>query len=318
MHQEIRYFALDRWLSTDGKFLRTRRTPRWKTWFDLCLCVPLLVLALPIMAAIALLVRLTSRGPAVFSQERVGERGRIYTLYKFRSMYVDAEERTGPVWATEDDPRQTPVGRVLRRMHLDELPNLWNVLRGEMSLVGPRPERPEFVEKLADAIPGYVNRLAVRPGITGLAQILLPSDQCVEDVQRKLKVDLYYIRKQSPWLDLKILAVTALRVLRVPLPWCLAITRLPTLRDIGVTEQPVLSRSACTADPAVLSGPSRRSGRGSHDGHEWVAGPLRGVRAATEGSPEGFEENLECSAHASVKPGAAGADERGSISGPPL
>ena len=214
---------------------------------DLGLGIPLFLVSLPLMLVIAILVRLTSRGPALFTQERVGERGRIYTLYKFRSMRVDAEAKTGPRWATQDDPRQTPLGRYLRKLHLDELPNLWNVLRGEMSLVGPRPERPPFVRTLAATIPGYVNRLAVRPGITGLAQILLPPDTCTDDVRRKLVVDMYYIQNQSVTLDLKILAVTFLRLCRVPLSWCLWLTRLPSLEDIGVPNREERREDTCRA-----------------------------------------------------------------------
>ncbi len=227
-----RHFSLDPWISQDGQFLARHRTPRWKRAFDLLVAGPALVLLSPVILFLAVLVRLTSRGPALYRQPRVGERGRIFTLCKLRSMVDGAERETGPVWASEDDPRQTRLGRVLRRFHLDELTELWHVLRGDMSLVGPRPERPEFVEKLAEQIPGYVNRLAVRPGITGLAQILLPADRSVDDVRRKLSVDLYYIEHQSFGLDLRILAATALRALFVPWRICHRICGIPRVESI--------------------------------------------------------------------------------------
>jgi lipopolysaccharide/colanic/teichoic acid biosynthesis glycosyltransferase len=172
----------------------------------------LLVLGLPIMAVTILLVRLTSPGKAIFRQTRVGLGGREYVMYKIRSMRINAE-KDGPTWAKRGDARVTPVGRVIRALHLDEFPQLVNVLRGEMALIGPRPERPEFVANLALQIPGYLDRLLVRPGITGLAQINLPPDEDLESVRRKLAVDLIYIERGSAWLDLRIFACTFLRLL---------------------------------------------------------------------------------------------------------
>src|SRR5206468_10815773 len=136
-----------------------------------------------------LLVRATSRGPAIFKQVRLGRGGRPYALYKIRSMAHDCERLTGPRWATAKDPRVTPLGRFLRRSHLDELPQLWNVIRGEMSLVGPRPERPEFVARLERQVPGYRERLGILPGITGLAQVQLPPDEDLDHVRRKVACD---------------------------------------------------------------------------------------------------------------------------------
>ena len=130
-----------------------------------------------------LLVRLTSRGPGIYKQARVGKDGRKFMMYKIRTMRQDAEAASGPMWTQAHDPRVTFLGRVLRKLHLDELPQLFNVLKGEMSLVGPRPERPEFVRVLAEAIPGYRNRLAVRPGVTGLAQVNLPPDTDIASVR---------------------------------------------------------------------------------------------------------------------------------------
>jgi sugar transferase (PEP-CTERM system associated) len=168
----------------------------------------LLLLTAPISLVVAVLVKLTSAGPVLFRQQRVGLRGRIFVLYKFRSMYTDAEARTGAVWATRDDPRVTPVGRWIRKYRLDELPQLVNVLKGDMSIVGPRPERPEFVEKLIEQIPFYRQRLAVKPGLTGWAQINHKYGDTLEDAVTKLEYDLYYIRHLTPTLDAYIMLHT--------------------------------------------------------------------------------------------------------------
>ena len=149
----------------------------------------------------ALLVRVTSPGPVLFRQTRIGVHDRAFTLYKFRSMRVDAEAATGAVWATKDDPRVTAVGRWLRLLRLDELPQLFNVLRGEMSIVGPRPERPEFVRTLSEQIPYYRQRHCVKPGITGWAQINYKYGNTIEDTITKLEYDLYYIKNMSLSLD---------------------------------------------------------------------------------------------------------------------
>jgi exopolysaccharide biosynthesis polyprenyl glycosylphosphotransferase len=167
-----------------------------------------LVLALPIMAIVALLVKLTSRGPVLYHQARVGQHGRIFTVHKFRSMVADAEADTGAIWARENDSRVTPIGGILRRTRLDELPQLWNVLRGDMSLVGPRPERPEFVRSLTDQIPFYGQRHVVRPGLTGWAQVRYTYCATVEDAMEKLQYDLYYIKNMSLALDLFVLFST--------------------------------------------------------------------------------------------------------------
>jgi sugar transferase (PEP-CTERM system associated) len=159
------------------------------------------VLTAPLMAIIAGLVRLTSPGPILHRQLRVGKLGKPFMLYKFRSMYVDAEAKTGAVWAKKRDPRITPIGRLLRPFRLDELPQFFNVLRGEMSIVGPRPERPEFVQTLAEQIPFYHQRHCVKPGITGWAQINHPYSDSLEDAITKLEYDLYYIKNLAPALD---------------------------------------------------------------------------------------------------------------------
>ena len=168
-----------------------------------------LIAALPIFVLVALAVRLTSPGPILYRQTRVGLHGHVFKVLKFRSMYADAEAGTGAVWAQKDDPRTTPVGRWLRRFRLDELPQLLNVLRGEMSIVGPRPERPEFVKTLTEEIPFYGQRHFVKPGITGWAQINHQYGDSIEDTIAKLEYDLYYLKNLSFSLDLYIMFHTA-------------------------------------------------------------------------------------------------------------
>ena len=159
------------------------------------------IVGAPVMLVVAVAIKVSSPGPVLLRQTRVGWQGALFTLYKFRSMYVDAETGTGAVWAAKDDPRVTPIGRWLRRLRLDEIPQFFNVLRGEMSIVGPRPERPEFVETLAHRIPFYRQRLCVKPGITGWAQINHKYGDSMEDAARKIEYDLYYIKNLSPAMD---------------------------------------------------------------------------------------------------------------------
>ncbi len=186
---------------------------RVKAVADRVVAAGLLVAALPLLAACVLVVRLTSRGPGLYSQTRVGRGGRVFTLYKIRTMRHNCERKTGPRWSPPNDPRITPLGRVLRKLHLDELPQLWNVIHGDMSLIGPRPERPEIVARLREAVPGYDRRHSVKPGITGYAQIHLPPDTCLRSVKNKLVYDLFYIRNRSPWMELYILLATGLKLL---------------------------------------------------------------------------------------------------------
>ncbi len=163
-----------------------------------------LLILLPLMPLIALAIKLSSRGPVFYGQRRVGQNGAVFTCYKFRTMRDDAEAATGPTWASGDDPRITRVGRFLRRTRLDEVPQLWNVLRGDMGFVGPRPERPEFVEWLSREIPFYQLRHIIRPGLTGWAQINLDYGASAEESKEKLRFDLYYIKNMSLALDLLI------------------------------------------------------------------------------------------------------------------
>jgi lipopolysaccharide/colanic/teichoic acid biosynthesis glycosyltransferase len=172
--------------------------------------------ALPLVALAALVVKLTSRGPAFYTQTRIGRHGRTFTILKLRTMVDNCESLTGPRWTMPGDPRVTAVGWLLRRSHLDELPQLWNVLKGDMSLIGPRPERPEFVQELDKHIPGYQRRHAVLPGITGLAQVQLPPDTDMDSVRRKLLYDLYFVRHNNPWLDAQICLATVLHMLGMP------------------------------------------------------------------------------------------------------
>lgn len=164
-----------------------------------------ILVTLPLLAGVWLAVRLTSAGPAIYRQRRVGLHGKVFEVFKFRSMYIDAEARTGAVWAVKNDPRITPIGRWLRKLRLDELPQFFNVLRGEMSIVGPRPERPEFVRVLTEQIPFYGQRHTVLPGITGWAQINHKYGDTIEDTITKLEFDLYYMKNLGPSLDLYVI-----------------------------------------------------------------------------------------------------------------
>jgi len=174
---------------------------------DVTISLAVLALTLPVIVATALLVRLTSPGSVFYRQERVGLDGQTFVLFKFRSMYVNAEAQ-GPAWAAHHDPRVTPLGRLLRRCRIDELPQLLNVLRGEMSIVGPRPERLHFVAQLNSLIPFHADRTRVKPGITGWAQVNYPYGASVEDARQKLAYDLYYVKHRSLLLDLHILVAT--------------------------------------------------------------------------------------------------------------
>jgi lipopolysaccharide/colanic/teichoic acid biosynthesis glycosyltransferase len=187
-----------------------------KPCLDFVVALALFVVAAPIIQIILILVRLTSKGSPIYTQKRLGLGGRTITIYKIRTMYQDSERDTGPVWSLPGDPRITPIGWFLRWAHLDELPQLVNVLRGELSLIGPRPERPEIVPKLEHEVPGYRQRLSVRPGLTGLAQVQQPPDTDLDSVRRKLDFDLYYVERLSLWLDLRIFLATVFYLVRVP------------------------------------------------------------------------------------------------------
>lgn len=175
---------------------------------DVMLSLTMLMLVAPIMAVLALVVRLDSTGPAIYRQERLGLGGKPFVVLKFRSMRIDAEA-AGPAWASLRDPRVTRVGAFLRASRLDELPQLWNVLCGDMALIGPRPERPHFVETLSAEIPHFRERMAVKPGLTGWAQVNFRYGASIEDARTKLSYDLYYVLHRSFWMNVRILFGTA-------------------------------------------------------------------------------------------------------------
>lgn len=191
--------------------------PAWeqeiKRFIDIIVSLLILIITSPVLTLVSLAIKIDSRGPVFYKQIRVGKDGKEFKVYKFRSMFQDAEKHSGPVWSQKNDPRITRVGRFIRTVRLDEVPQFINVFQGHMSLVGPRPERPFFVEKLSQEIPLYKRRLKVRPGITGWAQIKHKYDENIEDVKRKLQYDLYYIENISLRMDFKILFRTIFVVL---------------------------------------------------------------------------------------------------------
>lgn len=207
----------------------------------------LITLAAPVIFLAAALVRLTSRGPAFYSQTRVGRNGRPYAIYKVRTMVHNCESMTGARWSTPGDPRITWIGWFLRRSHVDELPQLWNVLRGEMSLLGPRPERPEFVHQLERVVPHYRDRLLIRPGLSGLAQVQLPPDTDLESVRRKLAYDLYYMQHASLALDLRIMLSTIGYLLGIPVPVLRVLFQVPGGETVERAYEDLQAKSAPVA-----------------------------------------------------------------------
>ncbi len=179
-----------------------------KRAFDVTASLFGIIFLSPLFLFTALLIKCTSKGPVLFTQTRVGKDGKLFEIYKFRTMRVDAEKETGPVWAADNDPRLIPTGKLLRKAHMDEIPQFINILKGEMSLIGPRPERPVFVQQFKKEIPNYEKRLSVKPGLTGLAQVWHKYDETIEDVRKKIKYDLLYIKKLCLWTDLRILMRT--------------------------------------------------------------------------------------------------------------
>jgi lipopolysaccharide/colanic/teichoic acid biosynthesis glycosyltransferase len=214
-------------VAPDTPYLATKRV------VDVVLGTVLLVALAPVIAVTGLLIVLTSWGPVFYSQTRLGQFGRPFVIWKLRTMRHRCEDRSGARWSTRGDTRVTFVGRILRKLHIDEFPQLWNVLRGDMSLVGPRPERPEFFPVLSAAVPGYARRLAVKPGVTGLAQVYLPPDEDVAGVRRKQAFDLDYIRTIGLGLDLRLMVATALQAVGVPHG---LVRRLLFLPDRGAVE----------------------------------------------------------------------------------
>ncbi len=229
------------------------RASGWGRNLEQSLAVFLLVLSAPLLLLIALVVRLTSRGPIFYSQTRLGLAGRRFQIHKFRSMIVDAEKGTGAAWCSRRDSRVTFIGGILRFLHFDELPQLWNIARGDMSFVGPRPERPEFVVLLEEQIPRYWDRLDVLPGVTGLAQINLDPDDSIASVKRKFELDLEYAYSASAWFDFWIMLATILKMGGIPKEF---VTRIFGLRRIPLV---VVGRSIDIASNVPVTAESIRN-----------------------------------------------------------
>lgn len=217
--------------------------PSWyaagKVLFDYTAALMLLPIVLPFIALAAVAVKLTSPGPVFYTQTRLGLNGRRYKIIKIRSMTHNCEAQTGAQWATKNDMRVTPVGKLLRKTHLDELPQLFNVLMGHMSLVGPRPERPEVIKKeaLESLVPGYRLRLNVKPGVTGLAQVQLPADTDITSVRYKVVYDLYYVENQSLFLDLRLIAATLFKSAGAGMKLLRVLFFLPSRRAVATVFQ---------------------------------------------------------------------------------
>jgi lipopolysaccharide/colanic/teichoic acid biosynthesis glycosyltransferase len=229
---------------------------------DFPLAALLLAIVSPIVLLALVLVKLTSRGPALYTQRRVGRNGDTFTIYKIRTMVQDSEPN-GPRWCVPGDPRVTAVGRFLRWSHLDELPQLVNVLRGDMSLIGPRPERPEIVRQLERVLPDYRRRHLTRPGLSGLAQVLNPPDSDLRSVQIKLSYDLHYISHLGLDLDLRIAVATVFHLANVPRNWiarCFGFS-FPELEAIDATAAPALARNgSCDAEVGAFAIPEPLAG----------------------------------------------------------
>ena len=233
----------------------------------------LLVLFLPIILLVMLVVRLTSPGPALFRQIRTGKGGREFTMYKIRTMHQDAEQTSGPVWCQPTDIRITRCGQMLRFLHLDELPQLFNIVRGEMDLIGPRPERPEFVEELIEEIRCFTERLVVLPGVTGLAQINLPADVTTDCVRRKLVLDLEYIQTASWELDLRILLCTTLRMIGIRHGRAVQWLRLNrTVRRLEKSPQYASLKKSLLPDTGIPENPRAMESLGEVTGQEYRSG----------------------------------------------
>jgi len=223
-----------------GGYLAVKLVAEW------VVAAMLMVVTFPLIMILAVAVKLSSAGPAFYGQTRLGKNGRTYRMYKLRTMVHNAEKHTGPVWAARGDSRITAVGKILRDTHLDELPQLWNVLRGEMALVGPRPERPEIAARITSRIPQFRDRLQVRPGVTGLAQMLLPADDPTDaelaGLRKKLSHDLYYIDQLSAWLDVRVAIATPCYFLAAAVDSVRRVVLRPDKRAVELKTQIPLDR----------------------------------------------------------------------------
>jgi lipopolysaccharide/colanic/teichoic acid biosynthesis glycosyltransferase len=241
-----------------------------KTFAEFVIAAILLIVTAPLLLLAVVLVKLTSPGPAFYSQTRVGRGGRPFTIYKVRTMAYQCESLTGPCWSKPGDTRVTAVGRWLRRSHLDELPQLWNVLQGEMSLIGPRPERPEFVPQLEQAIPLYHARLQVRPGLSGLAQVQLPPDSDLASVRVKLAYDLHYVQNVSFLLDVRLYLATGFHLLGLPFSLVRKLLGFPEKETIEGAYHNLVGRPALKVNsnghaskPSPVAPPRLAEARGS-------------------------------------------------------
>ena len=196
------------WIIFSEGFYKSRTRRFIKRSIDLMICLAMLILFSPLIIVTTILIKIDSTGPVLFFQERVGKNKKPYMLYKFRSMFEDAEAQSGPVWASDNDKRITRIGSVIRKWRIDEIPQLWNVLKGDMSFVGPRPEREFFIKKLEEIIPYYGERFSVKPGITGWAQVCYGYGASVDDAVEKVNYDLFYIKNMSSFMDLMIILRT--------------------------------------------------------------------------------------------------------------
>jgi len=201
------------WLIYSEGFRHSHLKRLLKRTIDIIISFAMILLLLPLIVFLAIIIKMGSKGPTIFSQERVGEKRKPYQMYKFRSMIDDAERQSGPKWAEDDDPRTTSIGKFIRKWRLDEIPQLWNVLKGDMSFVGPRPEREYFVKKLEKRVPYYSKRFTVKPGLTGWAQVSYGYGSSVGDATEKLKYELFYIKNMSIFMDLVITLRTIKTVL---------------------------------------------------------------------------------------------------------
>lgn len=250
---------------------------RFKHVAERIVAAVMVVLLSPLILFLIVLVRLTSSGPGIYRQERVGLNRQTFDVFKLRTMYSDAEADGQAKWCTKGDPRITPLGRFLRRTHLDELPQLWNVAIGDMSLTGPRPERPVICEKLKTQIPGYYQRTLVKPGITGLAQINLEPDTSIDDVRRKQCLDLHYIQTAGLWLDTRMVFATFLRMF--------GIRGARVMRWMGLCRRHVIETSGI---PMPMADPARTVLPTSH-GH--IDDPAQDVESGRSAQSVGTPSN---------------------------
>ena len=239
----------------------------WKYAIERIVGCLLMLLTLPLVLTLGALVKLTSRGPVFCRQTRIGLDGSVFEIMKFRTMRSNSEAGSKAIWSCKIDTRFTRVGRVLRKLHFDDLPQLWNVVLGEMSLVGPRPERPEICESLAEHIDGYHGRVTVKPGVTGLAQITLSRDESLEDVRRSQIFDLYYVNEADFWLELRILFVTAMRIIGIKSKTVLSLMHLSHRHILENLKGPTtqssyakieISELEVDAHPNILQPPGQR------------------------------------------------------------